>query len=265
MASAARPRTSTENDYRGTFIGLLDLDFDVHPDAGVVKGQTSLSPGMWSRPGRPCLSVLLTVADCIAGASAMQATTPQLAVTLDMALHLVAEPPGSTLDVTARVVKQGRSTVATEVRFLGADTDQLVALGYLTFMASPRPEDASPPVPRGMHVHGTLVGDFAGALGLDDRGSGIVEVPRRPFVVQAAGSVQGGVVALLGEVAAESLAGRPVVDLDLRFLAAIRVGPGRATASWLGDDLIRVEIRDVGRGNRLAALTIARLAPGGPS
>ncbi len=84
---------------------------------------------------------------------------------------------------------------------------------------------------------------------------------RRPFVVQAAGSLQGGVVALLGEKAAESLAGRPVIDLDVRFLSAIRVGPGRATASWLGEDVIRVEIRDAGRNDRLAALTIARVIP----
>ena len=157
------------------------------------------------------------------------------------------------------MIKRGRSTVATEVRFLGADTDQLVALGYLTFMASPRPEDASPPVPKGMHVHGTLAEDFAEGIGVDHRGPGIVEVARRPFVVQAAGSLQGGVVALLGEKAAESLAGRPVIDLDVRFLSAIRVGPGRATASWLGDDVIRVEIRDAGMNDRLAALTIARV------
>ncbi len=149
MASGARPRSTTDNDYRGTFIGLLDLDFDAAPDTGLVIGRTSLSPGMWSRPGQPYLSVLLTVADCIAGVPAMHATTPQLAVTLDMALHLVAEPPGPSLDVTARVVKRGRSTVATEVRFLGADTDQLVALGYLTFMASPRPRTRHHPCRRG--------------------------------------------------------------------------------------------------------------------
>ena len=46
MASGARPRSTTDKDYRGTFIGLLDLDFDADPDAGLVNGQTSLSPGM---------------------------------------------------------------------------------------------------------------------------------------------------------------------------------------------------------------------------
>jgi acyl-coenzyme A thioesterase PaaI-like protein len=68
-------------------------------------------------------------------------------------------------------------------------------------------------------------------------------------------------VALLGELAAESLTQRPVLDLDIRYLSAVRKGPGRATAVSLGGGLVRAEVRDVGMDNRLAALVTARVAP----
>ena len=249
----------------GTFIGLLDFDFDVGPDDLAVSGQATLAPGMCFADGNPRPSVLLTLADCFAGVPAMRATTPNLAVTLDMAVHVVGEASGSRLDLTATVLKQGRSTVATEVRFRSVGTGRLLATGFLTFMASPRVQDVSPPVPGGMHVHGDLTVGFPDAVGVAERAPGVAEVPRRPFVEQASGSVQGGVVALLAEAAAESLTGRPVVDLDVRFLSAIRVGPGRAVATALGHGLVRVEVRDVGRGDRLAALAVARWAPERPS
>ena len=68
-------------------------------------------------------------------------------------------------------------------------------------------------------------------------------------------------MALLAEMAAESLTGRPVLDLDTRYLTAVRRGPGRATAVSLGSGFVRAEVRDVGNGNRLAALVTARVAP----
>lgn len=265
--SVARPggRARSGGVGAGTFIGLLDFDFDLGADDTVVSGQATLAPGMCFEGGRPRPSVLLTLAHCFAGGAAVRATTPSLAVTLDAGVHVVAEPTGPHLDLTATVVKRGRSTVAAEVRFRGAGTDRLVASGFLTFMASPRPQDLSPPVPGGMHVHGDLAVGFARAVGVEERGPGVVEVQRRPFVEQASGSVQGGVVALLGEAAAESLTGQPVLDLDVRFLSGVRAGPGRGTATALGGGLVRVEVRDVGHGHRLAALAVARVAQECPS
>jgi len=51
-----------------------------------------------------------------------------------------------------------------------------------------------------------------------------------------------------------------VVDIDVRFLAAVRVGPARATAEVLGGGRVRVEVRDRGRGDRLTATLMARVA-----
>ena len=109
-----------------------------------------------------------------------------------------------------------------------------MALAYLTFMTSPRPQDQSPPIPDGMAFDGSMPADFPQRVGVRTVAPGITELERRPFLVQAAGSLQGGMVALLGETAAESLTGRPVVELDARFFTGVRVGPGRATAEVAG-------------------------------
>jgi acyl-coenzyme A thioesterase PaaI-like protein len=151
--------------------------------------------------------------------------------------------------------------VASEVRFTDAGSGQLAALCYLTFMASARPEDLSPPVPDTMHFNGSMPVSFPERVGVRTISPGVTELDRRPFVVQASGSLQGGMVALLAETAAESLTGRPVVELDARFFTGVRVGPGRATAVVVGDGLARVEVRDSGNDGRLAALVTTRVAP----
>jgi acyl-coenzyme A thioesterase PaaI-like protein len=162
--------------------------------------------------------------------------------------------------MTGEIVKKGRSTVAGEVFFFDAETMAPVAYSYLTFMGSPRPQDRPPAFTRGMRTVGTMEQPFPEYVGARIIEPGVVDMERTPFVVQAAGSLQGGAVALLGELAAETLTGSPVIDLDVRYLSAVRVGPGRATATLLGQGLVRVEVRDRGRDDRLTALALARVA-----
>jgi hypothetical protein len=90
----------------------------------------------------------------------------------------------------------------------------------------------------------------------------VVELDRVPYVTQPAGTIQGGAVALLGELAAESATGAPVTDLELRYLSAIRVGPAQTASTLLTDSSVRVEIRDAARPGRLATLALARTAIG---
>jgi acyl-coenzyme A thioesterase PaaI-like protein len=187
-------------------------------------------------------------------------TAPQLAVTLDIVVRIVADRSGDSLALTAEIVKVGRSTVAAEVCFTDAATGQLVAHSYVTFMASPRPQDVAPPLIRGMRTTGSMPVAFPDHIGMRVLEHGVTEIEHGPFLQQASGTLQGGAVALLGEVAAETLTGRPVLDLDTRYLSAVRLGPGRATAVSLGSGLVRAEVRDVGNDNRLAALVTARVA-----
>ena len=251
----------------GSFINDLWFEFDVTDQGTHGAGRASITPTMESSPSLVRPSVLLTIADCIAGVPAMHVASPQLSVTLDMVVRIVSGRTGPELAMTSELLKKGRNTVASEVRFTDAASGGLVALAFLTFMASPRPQDLSPPILDGMVMHGSMPVDFPDRVGLRTLAPGVTEIERSTFVQQAAGSVQGGIVALLGETAAQSLTGLPVTELDARFFTGVRVGPGRATAEDVGDGVVRVEVRDTGNADRLAALVTARVGhpPTGPA
>jgi acyl-coenzyme A thioesterase PaaI-like protein len=242
----------------------IGFGFELSEDGMSATGDATITDAL--RPADtslPRASVLATIADCVAGIPAHRMTAPRLSVTLDIAVRLVAPGCGDQLDVQGEIVKKGRSTMASEVRFLDAQNGTLVAHSYVTFMTSPRPQDRTPALSRGMRTTGSMAVALPEHVGAQIVAPGVVEIERTPLVVQAAGSLQGGLVALLGELAAESLTGSFVLDLDIRYLSAVRIGPGRATATLLGDRLVRAEVRDVGRDDRLTAVVVARVAPEG--
>jgi acyl-coenzyme A thioesterase PaaI-like protein len=244
-----------------SFPAGIVFSFVISDDGLSATGDATLSDAV-RIPGTtlPRASVLATIGDCVAGVPAGIMTGPdQLSVTLDISVRLVAAPCGERLTVQGQIVKKGRSIIAGEVQYFDAETSALVAYSYLTFMASPRPQDKGFPQMRGMRNEVPMPEPIDRYLGARLLAPGVVKIERAPFMRQAAGSLQGGVVAVLGELAAESLTGAPVVDLDVRYLSAVRVGPGRATATALGGDLVRVEVRDAGQDDRLAALVAARV------
>ena len=49
-----------------------------------------------------------------------------------------------------------------------------------------------------------------------------------------------------------------MVGLEVRYLSTVRIGPARASAIEMGGPVVRVEVRDVGQSDRLAALIMAR-------
>ena len=243
------------------FVNDIPFGFDLSEDGATLSGDATITDAL--RPAGSSLprpSVLATIADCAAGVPACLSTAPQLAVTLDIVVRIVSDRSGDSLELTGEIVKIGRSTVAAEVRFADAATHELVAHSYVTFMPSPRPQDTAPPLIRGMRTTGSMPVAFPDHIGVRVLEPGVTEIEHGPFLQQASGTLQGGAVALLAELAAESLTGRPVLDLDARYLTAVRQGPGRATAVSLGAGLLRAEVRDVGNDNRLAALVTARVA-----
>ena len=109
--------------------------------------------------------------------------------------------------------------------------------------------------------------DEAGIAVLDPT-SGVVEVDVTPGLRNPAGTLQGAMVALVAEVAAEELASARfdlpavVIDLDLRYLAQTGAGPVRSRCCLLGngpDAPIQVELFDRS-SDRLTTLVYARTA-----
>src|SRR5262249_59491306 len=100
-----------------------------------------------------------------------------------------------------------------------AEHDRPVALSEVSFIASPRAGDVIPlPVVDRDFRAGRFDRPFAEALGARVVAPGAVEMDRDTYVLQPAGTIQGGAIALVAELAAESLSNRAVDDLQLRYL-----------------------------------------------
>jgi acyl-coenzyme A thioesterase PaaI-like protein len=239
---------------------IADLGFSYRVAGDGLAGEMELTDELRSPDSaRPSTAVLATIADVVAGALASQSTAPRIALTSDLSVRDVQPAPGSRLAVRAAILKAGRNLIATETWFHEPGSGKLIALCHATFVVSPRPQDVTVPlVLEQSFGPGAMDRPFADMLGARLIEPGVVELDRVPYVMQPAGTIQGGALALVGELAARTLLGAPITDLDVRYLATIRIGPARTTTTPVSDSTVRVEIRDAGNPGRLASLVIGR-------
>jgi acyl-coenzyme A thioesterase PaaI-like protein len=239
---------------------LQDVGYTQEIEDGVSRGWLQVTDELRA-PGSSQVraSVLATMSDVWTGALAGMACAPKLALTLDLTARIVGDVGGDRLDIVGHLLKQGRTTIVAETDFSDPATGAVVALSHATFVASPRPQDVIGPMVTARTSVNALDRPLAQELGIHVLSPGVVEVERGPYVNQPSGTLQGGVVAVLAELAAESLTGGRVVELEVRYLSAIRVGPARTSAVALDDRTVRVEIRDPSNDDRLTTLVMARL------
>lgn len=105
----------------------------------------------------------------------------------------------------------------------------------------------------------------AAGIAVVDAAAGVVEVPLAEKLLNPAGALQGAMVALIAEVAAEEMAaaavGRPqvVTDLDIRYLAQARQGPIRTRSVFVGpptDTSLVVELVDTSLDKVVTIVTL---------
>jgi uncharacterized protein (TIGR00369 family) len=274
-AAAVAREQALSWDAAGHFVA--DLNFGAALDGDEFVGSMQVVPEICT-PGTDHVRVgtLVTLADCIAGPLAARHTMPSLSMTVDLTFVALRRPPADVVHARAWMPKAGRTTVFTETEFTDTAGERF-ALCFGTFVSSPRPWDVLPhdPISRVSRPTGTpSTGEaLVDRMGIRELAPGVAELRREPRVLNPGGTLQGGALAILAEVAAASAAtgvhGAPMVvtDLDVRYLAGYRAGPGRAVATpvAVGGDgaptTVRVEIRDLGNGDRLGTVAIARCQP----
>jgi len=197
-------------------------------------------------------------------------------LTSDMSVRMRPLPAPRWITTESTVLRRGRRS-ATAVVDLVTDEGAPVATGAIGFARVPRRETdpPKPPVPPervttifdGSSVLTRPLREEAGIAVLDPLG-GVVEIDVTPELRNPAGTLQGAMVALVAEAAAEELASarfdQPAVvtDLDLRYLAQTGAGPVRTKCRLLGsgpDAPIQVELFDRSV-DRLTTLVYARTA-----
>jgi uncharacterized protein (TIGR00369 family) len=97
-----------------------------------------------------------------------------------------------------------------------------------------------------------------------DAAAGAFELDCSPYVANSIGTINGGVLAVLAEVAAEAMCpGRTATDMQIHFLSQLKVGPVRTRGSVLRDAddhaVAALEIVDAGNDDHLLALATVTL------
>lgn len=225
------------------------------------------------------ISVWVLMADIIGGWEAEKTAGTDWTFTTDLSVRApVLRVPAKVVG-TGATLRAGKGNVATESRMVD-EHGELFAYSHAGFIRMPRrpndppkPDMASSAQNWGEREQLTvLLAEAAGARTLD-AASGHIEVDLDDSLRNPAGAMQGAMVALTGELAAEVLAehhlGGPhvVTDIDVRYLAMGRVGPIHARAAFVGPPshgTVRVEVRDAGAGDRVTSAILARVvrAPG---
>ncbi len=248
------------------FTSELGLSVEVGAEPDTLAGHAVIVPEVCvPNEGVVRPSVLLTWADILTGSLANQFTLPRICLTVDLDVRIAKPlPVGASLTAVGRILKAGRTVVFGEADFTLDGDDGPAAVALATFVASPRPQDDIADRDTDIAKLGPTVArvppaPIADLLGTQVLGDGRVEVARHPRILNWAETVQGGAVAAVAEEAVLALEGAIAPDaLQVRYTGAVRTGPMRATASRLGA-WSRVEVRDAGNDDRLAAVAIARL------
>ena len=220
-------------------------------------------------------SVLSFMIDVVAGI-VLDEDPDAWMLTSDLSVRMRPLSAPGRLSTRSRVLRRGRRSATTAVDLVTGE-GALLATGAVGFVRVPR-RDGDPPKPAvtpegisamfdGTRVLDRPLREEAGIVVLDAV-AGAVEVEVTPALRNPAGTLQGAMVALVAEAAAEELVSARfdlpavVTELDLRYLAQTGAGPVETRCSLLGDGPdapIQVELFDRSI-DRLTTLVYARTA-----
>jgi uncharacterized protein (TIGR00369 family) len=252
----------------------LRLTVEHHPD-GTAVAWIPAPPEVRNPSGSVRAGALAVLVDVVGGGLAAVAARPDWIATADLTLHLTPRAVEGDVEARGRVLRKGRTTVVLEV-YLADTAGGPLGLATMTFAVLPRREsnltvdqaDLVTQVSFGLEESRFATGFHDQVqLTVVDAGGGVTELPLRDHVRNSMGAVQGGIVAAGADAAAEhaiaEACGGPVevVDLQISFLALVKTGPMRTTATVLDAQAdfgsARVEIVDTGADGRLT--TVARV------
>jgi acyl-coenzyme A thioesterase PaaI-like protein len=242
---------------------VSELGLGVIRADGEARGVASVSPEMWA-PDTRCVrtSILALWVDIVAGHLAVDAFSPRVPVTLELDVHLYGPPVGCRgVEVVGRPLKSGRSVVVLGVE-LRDDRGRPLGIGHGSFVAAPNPALRMPRLPDGDQLLAprapSLRVPFAERARCERWEPGVALLPRSDDGLNASGTVNGGLLALVAEEAALSLRpGATLSSMAIRYLQPVRRGPAVARAE-MNEGLGRIEVRDAGADGRLSVVVITR-------
>jgi uncharacterized protein (TIGR00369 family) len=245
-----------------------------------------LNDHLRDRFGSAGLGVLVTLVDTAGALVALPAAAPDWIATVDLSLRTIAPVTDGPAIAESRLVRAGKNVIVVGIDVYdghGADRpdgSRPCGAGIMSFARIPghvtraqsRPGDQFGQRTKMALDDSGLRGPLHDRLGLRvvDPEAGAVEIDKTEYVSNSFGSVNGGVLGMIVQAAAETgleAAGHAfvAVDVEMHYLAQTERGPVRTATRILrvGDDHAVCEVRvvDTGAGDRLltlAAVTLVR-------
>ena len=258
-----------------------------------------IGPAVSTRTGAVSLGFVVSLLDIAASEPALSSCRPDWTATQDLSVHASGWLVDGPVVVDTKLLRVGKKTISVSASVYDGhgvdDLDQLrrsidagrslvshddptlVAKGLLTFARIP-----------GSSAAGMADYDPAKWLGMIrrrtpdrpptetlearmqvhvvDAAAGVLELARRHFVTNSIGTIFGGAQATLLQLAAEGMRpGLSATDMQLHYLAQLKVGPVRTLGCVLRDardhSVVSVELRDAGHDDQLLALATITLQP----
>jgi uncharacterized protein (TIGR00369 family) len=226
-------RLTVEHGEEGTSVAAMPVGDALRADTGTIR-----------------LGALATLVDVVGGGLSALSVAPDWIATSDLTLHVARPSYADAVVAVGRVLRAGRTTVVLEVDLFDADTrgrpsGDPFGLATLGFAVLPRRDGVNPVITRASAGRMAVALPDSGferplleKIGLEvvDAAAGRLRLPLRPYVQNSFRALQGGMIGVLAEVAAEhalrAATGQPVVstDLQLTYLNLGRVGPFRTEA-----------------------------------
>ncbi|HEV3367349.1 MAG TPA: PaaI family thioesterase [Acidimicrobiales bacterium] len=267
------------------FLSDLGIEAQVGPGS-VAIARIRVTPHVTATDGGVRAGVLATLVDVAGGAVAARVLRPDWMATADLTLEVVRPAAGPFVEARATVVRRGRTTLVTEAGVfnvldegsdgtVGAEDHGSVAWATMTFAVLPGQSPTSTLDGQELPDRWALAGQGldravveALSISVVDAAEGRISMPVQDYLFNSFGAVQGGVMALLGEVAGAEVLGAAAgaegdfvaTDLRVAYLALGRVGPivsrSRVLAAQDGHPhrSAVVELFDAGAGDRLTTV-----------
>jgi uncharacterized protein (TIGR00369 family) len=231
-------------------------------------------PEICTDRGGAHVGVVATLVDILGASLAVRAIYPDWIATAGLSIYTARPAMSGTVVASGTVIRAGQSMNVIDVDIsekLGSYTGPGTSIGsaVMTFSRLPRKKDTieiEVDSVNGMTfaVEGSGLSrcylDEVGLQVLDDT-AGVVEIKMNDYVRNSFSAIQGGIVALLvdlaGQCAARAATGKPLTtrDMTIHYLAQGKVGPFRTRARVLRktNDMAvsRIEVRDKGANDRL--------------
>ena len=237
----------------------------------VLEAIADLGPHLRGPDGRVRPGVMLTLFDNVAGfCGGLSALPDGWVVTTNIAVRaadtLDAVGP---LAITSRLLRRGRSAVVTDGIARDLGRDGVVVADCVLTSAILVPDGGPPQWERPAHLalahDATNLPEYYEWLAIEPVAPDTVSLQLRDPLRNPWGILHGALHTLLAEDATRSLVDGRITSAMLRFMAPVRVGPARATATVLAGSTsgvtVRVEVRDAGAGDRLGSLAILTVDP----